>query len=90
MEDEIAPAPQSIVIQAGTPGPIEIATTPPEQVEAQTEESTPAVTSASGVTKEAVENYITVMDVKDNSNGCLLYTSPSPRDQRGSRMPSSA
>ena len=25
-----------------------------------------------------------------NKNGCLLYTSPSPRDQRGSRMPSSA
>ena len=28
-----------------------------------------------------------------HSNGCricLLYTSPSPRDQRGSRMPSSA
>ena len=24
------------------------------------------------------------------SKGCLLYTSPSPRDQRGSRMPSSA
>ena len=24
------------------------------------------------------------------SNFCLLYTSPSPRDQRGSRMPSSA
>ena len=24
------------------------------------------------------------------SNNCLLYTSPSPRDQRGSRMPSSA
>ena len=30
--------------------------------------------------------------VEDESmnNGCLLYTSPSPRDQRGSRMPSSA
>ena len=28
--------------------------------------------------------------VKDNGRGCLLYTSPSPRDQRGSRMPSSA
>ena len=27
---------------------------------------------------------------KDILNGCLLYTSPSPRDQRGSRMPSSA
>ena len=26
----------------------------------------------------------------DMSNVCLLYTSPSPRDQRGSRMPSSA
>ena len=26
----------------------------------------------------------------EHSNGCLLYTSPSPRDQRGSRMPSSA
>ena len=25
-----------------------------------------------------------------DSIGCLLYTSPSPRDQRGSRMPSSA
>ena len=25
-----------------------------------------------------------------SSTGCLLYTSPSPRDQRGSRMPSSA
>ena len=24
------------------------------------------------------------------TNICLLYTSPSPRDQRGSRMPSSA
>ena len=26
----------------------------------------------------------------DGCIGCLLYTSPSPRDQRGSRMPSSA
>ena len=25
-----------------------------------------------------------------NAHPCLLYTSPSPRDQRGSRMPSSA
>ena len=27
---------------------------------------------------------------KNLINSCLLYTSPSPRDQRGSRMPSSA
>ena len=26
----------------------------------------------------------------DKHDTCLLYTSPSPRDQRGSRMPSSA
>ena len=31
------------------------------------------------------------MGLKANQNACcLLYTSPSPRDQRGSRMPSSA
>ena len=28
--------------------------------------------------------------LKTLCTGCLLYTSPSPRDQRGSRMPSSA
>ena len=41
---------------------------------------------------------ISIADINDNDNfhqlcfstSCLLYTSPSPRDQRGSRMPSSA
>ena len=28
--------------------------------------------------------------VRAQHKACLLYTSPSPRDQRGSRMPSSA
>ena len=28
--------------------------------------------------------------ITDQIGRCLLYTSPSPRDQRGSRMPSSA
>ena len=31
-----------------------------------------------------------LMDESALYNYCLLYTSPSPRDQRGSRMPSSA
>ena len=31
-----------------------------------------------------VNDYLKMVD------SCLLYTSPSPRDQRGSRMPSSA
>ena len=29
-------------------------------------------------------------DSLEDNISCLLYTSPSPRDQRGSRMPSSA
>ena len=29
-------------------------------------------------------------ELLEQGGGCLLYTSPSPRDQRGSRMPSSA
>ena len=42
------------------------------------------------------ENYVLplshdeVVHGKGSLHGCLLYTSPSPRDQRGSRMPSSA
>ena len=30
------------------------------------------------------------LTAEDLANGCLLYTSPSPRDKRQSRMPSSA
>ena len=30
------------------------------------------------------------VQLNQNNRTCLLYTSPSPRDQRGSRMPSSA
>ena len=29
-------------------------------------------------------------EITEDPSACLLYTSPSPRDQRGSRMPSSA
>ena len=45
-----------------------------------------------GADINAVDNYnqtpLNYAAVKGNV--CLLYTSPSPRDQRGSRMPSSA
>ena len=41
-----------------------------------------------------LHNYISELpkEVMESAriDGCLLYTSPSPRDQRGSRMPSSA
>ena len=33
---------------------------------------------------------VNYFEAGDNHYFCLLYTSPSPRDQRGSRMPSSA
>ena len=40
--------------------------------------------------KGTKEKTITTAAANDLANRCLLYTSPSPRDQRGSRMPSSA
>ena len=43
----------------------------------------------SASTDLSVNSYTTSSPVTD-VYGCLLYTSPSPRDQRGSRMPSSA
>ena len=35
-------------------------------------------------------DLIKVIKKLDKDNNCLLYTSPSPRDKRQSRMPSSA
>ena len=42
------------------------------------------------LTKEIDKLIAAEVDYKDRLLVCLLYTSPSPRDQRGSRMPSSA
>ena len=40
---------------------------------------------------EVYEYIASISDIAcQRMNSCLLYTSPSPRDQRGSRMPSSA
>ena len=45
-------------------------------------------------TETAIDKYFNTNHFKDFSEGkpyfCLLYTSPSPRDPIGSRMPSSA
>ena len=40
--------------------------------------------------EEKLENPDQMIDFQTEYTNCLLYTSPSPRDQRGSRMPSSA
>ena len=39
---------------------------------------------------QAEQKLQDVLSTTTNLASCLLYTSPSPRDQRGSRMPSSA
>ena len=51
------------------------------------EETTPEVVES--LESPAVTTTSTV-DTGVGVTACLLYTSPSPRDQRGSRMPSSA
>ena len=50
------------------------------------EDSAPVVTGNNGIAGPVLRGPLTV----DPADICLLYTSPSPRDQRGSRMPSSA
>ena len=40
--------------------------------------------------KEKIKVFIGHKKQNINMSTCLLYTSPSPRDQRGTRMPSSA
>ena len=47
-------------------------------------------TSATAAGRENIAMLLQLQGVADQYYSCLLYTSPSPRDQRGSRMPSSA
>ena len=42
------------------------------------------------VGESVVNTKPVVRNLGSGFHSCLLYTSPSPRDQRGSRMPSSA
>ena len=43
-----------------------------------------------GVTRNAVIGKVHRLGLSNRATTCLLYTSPSPRDKRQSRMPSSA
>ena len=56
--------------------------------------STLATCAAVAYVAFAYRNFSRVLDplanLPDDYKGCLLYTSPSPRDKRQSRMPSSA
>ena len=58
-----------------------------------TEESDPTITLGNGGINGVagvVTDGTTGTSARWRGGACLLYTSPSPRDQRGSRMPSSA
>ena len=46
--------------------------------------------TVTSVVFDVTTGNITYNDENGDPTTCLLYTSPSPRDQRGSRMPSSA
>ena len=54
------------------------------------EKSNGVVTASTGNHGAACSLAMSELGVKGKIVVCLLYTSPSPRDQRGSRMPSSA
>ena len=47
-------------------------------------------TAGRGVTGQKSRSGVAIKGFEGGQMPCLLYTSPSPRDQRGSRMPSSA
>ena len=46
--------------------------------------------NANDVSRFKVSGVISAISPRNEWNNCLLYTSPSPRDKRQSRMPSSA
>ena len=57
----------------------------------------PVLNAGDGVGEHPTQALLDVFTIRDELQNlsslnvvCLLYTSPSPRDQRGSRMPSSA
>ena len=49
-----------------------------------------AANKVPGVRAAMAYDVSSARNSREHNNACLLYTSPSPRDQRGSRMPSSA
>ena len=66
---------------------------PPEQVKAilqDTPKSSVVLDKAVKARMSTTKQTQPVLATLPDAYCCLLYTSPSPRDQRGSRMPSSA
>ena len=66
----------------------------PDEFSGFSEEASAALSADDPLRSAAPPSATFVRDAEGNAemvyDCCLLYTSPSPRDQRGSRMPSSA
>ena len=89
----------NVVISSRKPGPCqEVAKAINEKERRECAIAVPANISSKDDLKRLVDETVSafgqidtvVCNAASNPYFCLLYTSPSPRDQRGSRMPSSA
>ena len=78
------------------PGAIEICDEKDNNCDGAIDEGLAVITYFLDADSDGYGNPSTVIESCQNTfngaviNGCLLYTSPSPRDKRQSRMPSSA
>ena len=59
------------------------------QVAGKVQTAAPTVPTIASMSQALLQQDYTSVQLR-RFRTCLLYTSPSPRDQRGSRMPSSA
>ena len=94
--DNLSDGDQAYAIQLSgdsSPSDLRFANVDPEDVTVRNLDYTAKggfyVSSISGDTDENLKTATFTVSLS-SAPSCLLYTSPSPRDQRGSRMPSSA
>ena len=83
-DEQTSPVTEIDDVNADATASSSIASPPPSALEAIQKDSEAAGGEFTGDPADADSFGRTMFDA------CLLYTSPSPRDQRGSRMPSSA
>ena len=74
----------SLIVQSGNKGVLNSTSDIPYQTSGQNG------TVSTAFVKTGLQTTITPEVLGERSDSCLLYTSPSPRDKRQSRMPSSA
>ena len=81
---------QSSKVEKTTLGELDVFSQLKNQFAENADAAKAAETPAAKEEAPAVKEEAPAASETENADVCLLYTSPSPRDQRGSRMPSSA